>query len=301
MDSGQLEAFVRVARSGNLGPVAAELFLTQPALTARIQRLEREVGGTLFVRSRRGMRLTAAGRAFLPFAERTLETIGEGSRLVSDLTTAGTGALTIGAPPLISAYLLPGLLRELTAHNPAMEISVRGGHSDEVLEMVLRDEVQIALIRELTHPELVTERVFEDELVLVCARDHQLAQRKTVTIEQVAAERLVLFDRRSSFADIALTLFQRARLQPRAYLEMDNSEAAAKMVEEGLGVALLPRTAIALGLTEGSLVELHLLNTPQMRRPVAAVYRSDTPLSPTAQAFLALARQLEPQRGPIDD
>ena len=292
MDSGQLEAFVRVARAGNLGPVAAELFLTQPALTARLQRLEREVGGPLFLRSRRGMRLTAAGRAFLPYAERTLETMGEGGRLVSDLTAAGTGALTIGAPPAISTYLLPGLLRELAEKNPKMELSVRGGHSDEVLELVLHDEVQIALIRELFHPELVTERVFEDELVLVCARDHPLALRKSVTIEQVAGERLVLFDRRSSFADIALTLFQRARRQPRAFLEMDNTEAAAKMVEEGLGVSLLPRTAIRLGLAEGSLVELHLLDTPVMRRPVAAIYRSDTPLSAPATAFLELARGL---------
>jgi DNA-binding transcriptional LysR family regulator len=296
MDSGQLEAFVRVARAGNLGPVAAELFLTQPALTARLQRLEREVGGPLFLRSRRGMRLTAAGRAFLPYAERTLETMGEGGRLVSDLTAAGTGALTIGAPPAISTYLLPGLLRELSQQNPKMELSVRGGHSDEVLELVLRDEVQIALIRELFHPELVTERVFEDELVLVCARDHPLALRKSVTIEQIAGERLVLFDRRSSFADIALTLFQRARRQPRALLEMDNTEAAAKMVEEGLGVSLLPRTAIRFGLAEGSLVELHLLNTPVMRRPVAAIYRSDTPLSGPAMAFLELARGLAEPR-----
>ena len=280
MDSGQLEAFVRVARAGNLGPVAAELFLTQPALTARLQRLEREVGGPLFLRSRRGMRLTAAGRAFLPYAERTLETMGEGGRLVSDLTAAGTGALTIGAPPAISTYLLPGLLRELAQQNPKMELSVRGGHSDEVLELVLRDEVQIALIRELFHPELV------------CARDHPLALRKSVTIEQVADERLVVFDRHSSFADIAMTLFQRARRQPRAFLEMDNTGAAAKMVEEGLGVSLLPRTAIRLGLAEGSLVELHLLNTPVMRRPVAVIYRSDTPLSGPAMAFLELARGL---------
>jgi DNA-binding transcriptional LysR family regulator len=297
MDSGQLEAFVRVARTGNLGPVAAELFLTQPALTARLQRLEREVGGPLFLRSRRGMRLTAAGRAFLPYAERTLETFVEGARLVGDLTAAGGGTLTIGAPPAISTYLLPRLLRELEAANPLIELSVRGGHSDEVLDMVVRDEVQIALIRELSHPELVTERVFEDELVLVCARGHRLAQRGTVTIEQVAAERFVLFDRRSSFADVALTLFQRARLQPRAFLEMDNTEAAAQMVAEGLGISLLPRTAISWGLEDGSLVELHLLNTPQMRRPVAAVYRRDTPLSAPAGAFLALARVLAADAG----
>ncbi len=297
MDSGQLEAFVRVARVGNLGPVAAELFLTQPALTARLQRLEREVGGALFTRSRRGMRLTPAGRAFLPYAERMLETIGEGARLVADVTAASGGALAIGAPPAISTYLLPRLLRELTARDPAMELVVRGGHSDEVLGMIVRDEVQIGLLREMTHPEVVTERVFEDELVLVCARDHRLAQRGTVTIAQAAAERLVLFDRRSSFADIALTLFQRARLTPRAYLEMDNSEAAASMVEEGLGIALLPRSAISWALADGSLVELHLLDTPKMTRPVAVAYRSDTPLSGPAEAFLELARGLSASRG----
>ena len=292
MDSGQLEAFVRVARTGNLGPVAAELFLTQPALTARLQKLEREAGGPLFVRSRRGMRLTAAGRAFLPYAERTLETIAEGSRLVADLTAAATGALTIGAPPAISTYLLPSLLRELEASHPSIELSVRGGHSDEILEMVVRDEVQVALIRELQHPDVVAERVFEDELVLVCARGHRLAQRGTVTIQQVADERLVLFDRASSFADTALTLFQRARLQPRAYLEMDNTEAAAQMVIRGIGVALLPRTAITYSLAEGDLVELHLLDTPQMRRAVAAIHRRDAVLTPPALAFLELARGL---------
>ena len=237
---------MRVARTGNLGPVAAELFITQPALTARLQKLEREAGGPLFIRSRRGMRMTAAGRAFLPYAERMLETLAEGARVVTDLSAAATGALVIGAPPAISTYLLPGLLRELEATHPTIELAVRGGHSDEILEMVVRDEVQVALIRELAHPDVVTERVFEDELVLVCARGHRLAQRGTVAIEQVADERLVLFDRASSFADIALTLFQRARLKPRALLEMDNTEAAAQMVIRGIGVALLPRTAITL-------------------------------------------------------
>jgi DNA-binding transcriptional LysR family regulator len=292
MDSGQLDAFIRVARSGRLGPVAAELFITQPALTARLQKLEREVGGPLFTRSRRGMRLTPAGRAFLPYAERTLETINEGARLVGDLTAAGSGALAIGAPPAISTYLLPGLLRALEAQLPGIGLSVRSGHSDEVLDLVLRDEVHIALIRELTHPELVTERIFEDALVLVCADDHQLAQRGSVTLDQVAAERLILFDRRSSFHDIALTLFTRARLQPASTLETDNSEAAARMVREGLGVAVLPRTAVAEALADGDLVELYLLDAPPLKRPVAAIYRADTPLGRPATAFLELARTL---------
>lgn len=292
MDVGQLDAFTRVARAGRIGPVAAELFLTQPALTARLQRLEREVGGPLFTRSRRGMRLTPAGRAFLPYAERILETVGEGARLVGDLTAAGSGVLAIGAPPAISTYLLPRLLRELDRREPGIGLSLRSGHSDEVLELVLRDEVQVGLIRELSHPELITERLFEDELVLVCATGHRLAQRRTVTLDQVAAERLILFDRRSSFHDIALTLFNRGRVQPASILETDNSEAAARLVGEGLGVAVLPRTAVAEALEDGDLVELHLLETPPLLRPVAAVYRSDTPLSRPAELFLELARTL---------
>src|SRR3954470_22622880 len=107
MQLAQVEGFVEVARRANLSRAAEALFITQPALTARLRSLEEEVGEPLFRRGRRGMSLTEAGRAFLPFAERSLQALREGASLVANLPTAD--ALVLGAAPAISTYTLPGL------------------------------------------------------------------------------------------------------------------------------------------------------------------------------------------------
>src|SRR5919106_1652029 len=101
------EAFVRVARAGSISRAAEELYVTQPALTARIQALERSLGSELFVRSRHGSRLTEAGRALLPHAERALSALRRGQEAVAEVASGGGGRLTIGAAPAVSTYVLP--------------------------------------------------------------------------------------------------------------------------------------------------------------------------------------------------
>src|ERR671931_1632233 len=95
----QVEGFVEVARQGNLSRAAEALFVTQPALTARLQALEAELGTRLFLRSRRGMELTDAGRAFLPYAERALLALSDGSELVAELGRGMAGGRTPRAAP----------------------------------------------------------------------------------------------------------------------------------------------------------------------------------------------------------
>src|SRR5437660_9596507 len=106
----QLEGFVEVARQANLSRAAESLYVTQPALSFRLQSLEAELGQTLFVRSRTGMELTDAGRAFLPYAQRALDTLADGAHLVAQMGQGAVGELRIGAAPAISTYVLPLLL-----------------------------------------------------------------------------------------------------------------------------------------------------------------------------------------------
>src|ERR671932_2693595 len=101
---GQLEGFLVVARLGNLSRAAEEMFLTQPTLTARLKALEEEVGDELFVRTSRGMRLTEAGREFVPYAERVMGGFEEGKRRMEELREASGGRLRIGASPGVGTY-----------------------------------------------------------------------------------------------------------------------------------------------------------------------------------------------------
>src|SRR4249919_216642 len=131
----QIEAFLTVAERRSVSSAAAVLYVTQPALTTRIKKLERELGIELFVRTARGMRLTAEGRAFRPHAQRAVQSLASGRELLRELL--------VGAAPAISTYVLPLVLRRFQANFPNVHLIVRTGHSEEVLELVLREQVQI--------------------------------------------------------------------------------------------------------------------------------------------------------------
>src|SRR6266571_1504646 len=228
-----LESFVEVARTGNVSRAADALFLTQPALTARLKSLESDLGVELFVRSARGMKLTDAGRAFLPYAQRTLGLVTEGRQVISDLREGATGELVIGAAPAVSTYLLPAILKTYRATYPNVRLGVKTGHTEEVLELVLRQEVNIGLGRPVRHPEVELIPVFEDEMLLVVSRRHPFASRTKVRMDELASERLILFDRTSSYHELTSALFREAGVVPASVMELDNVEAARRWCNRG--------------------------------------------------------------------
>src|SRR4051794_3530244 len=284
MQLAQIEGFLEVAQRANLSRAAEALFVTQPALTARIRALEAEVGSPLFQRGRRGMALTEAGRAFLPYAERAVRALRDGASAIERLPAADE--LVLGAAPAISTYVLPHLLVRFEAAHPDVRLSVRTGHSEQGLELAVRGDVDIGLVRELHHPELETLFLYDDELVLVVEPGHPLARTHRVTIDRLRDARLILFDRTSSYYDLTNALFRPAGSLPRGVLELDHIDAAKQMVLAGLGVALLPTTAVASELRNGSLRRIELIGTPRIERRIAALRRlDDEGRTPASAAF----------------
>src|SRR5437868_7858556 len=190
----QLEAFSEVARLGNVSRAADTLSLTQPALTARLQGLERELGVELFVRAPRGMTLTDAGRALLPYAERALAQVLDGQKALQDLRSGKMGELFIAAAPAVSTYVLPSVLKSFQTSHPNVRMGVRTGHTEEVLEMVLRREVHLGVGRPIRHADVEVSPVFDDELVLVVSRHHPFARRDRIRLEELAEDRPILSD-----------------------------------------------------------------------------------------------------------
>ncbi len=288
---GQVECFLAVARLGNLSRAAEEMFLTQPTLTARLKALEEEVGAQLFVRTSRGMRLTDAGREFLPYAERVVGSFREGKRAVEELSGASGGRLVLGASPGVGTYALPGLLERFVAAYPKVSVSVRTGHSEEILEMVLSEEVQLGLTREMRHPEVESLHLYEDELVLVVDPAHRFTARGSASLAEVGEETLILFDKESSYTEQTHALFRNAGIRELKTMEVDNIEAAKRMVEHRLGVAFLPRSAIVRSVSVGNLAMIHVEENPEMSRSIVALKRRDVPASGPVAAFLEVAHR----------
>jgi DNA-binding transcriptional LysR family regulator len=293
----QVEAFLTVAERRSVSAAAQVLYVTQPALTTRIKNLERELGIELFVRTARGMRLTQEGRAFRPHAHRALQSLAEGRELLRELREGHAGELLVGAAPAISTYVLPHVLRRFQGVFPNVHLIVRTGHSEEVLEMVLREQVQIGLVRELPHPAVQSVPLYEDEIVLVVHPGHRFADEPSIVVHELGAERLILFDRTSSYFVLTSAFFREAGIVPRGVMELDNVDATKKMVEHGLGIAFLPYTAVRGELATGTLQEVAIEGYEPVRRQIVALRRRDAVVpEDLLQALLGAVRRDELER-----
>jgi DNA-binding transcriptional LysR family regulator len=291
MDLSQLEAFVQVAAHRSFSRAAEALFLTQPSVTARIQALEREIGEPLFERNGRGVRLTDVGDAFLPYAERVLKALQEGRDALDGIRNLEIGTLRLGSAFTVSAHVLPHILKEFRTRYPRIDVSVRTGRSYHLLQMVLADEVQAAMVRSISHPDIQTIELYQDEVVLVTDPQHPFASLGEVTIEEVGRQPLILFDRGSSYRNLIQSLFEEAGVVPHEAMELDSLEATKKMVEEGLGIALLPRAALDRELELGFLSEVGLKGIDMPRRRIAFIYRKHRRHGRPVLAFIELLRE----------
>ncbi|MBA2460750.1 MAG: LysR family transcriptional regulator [Actinobacteria bacterium] len=271
----QIEAFLTVAERRSVSEAAVVLYVTQPALTTRIKKLERELGVELFVRTPRGMRLTAEGRAFRSHAQRATQSLAEGRQLLREMREGRVGELLLGAAPAISTYVLPLVLRRFQESFPNVRLAVRTGHSEEILELVLRERVHVGLVRELPHAAISSRRLYEDEIVLVVHPEHRFAEHRSIAVGELRGERLVLFDRTSSYFVLTSAFFREAGVVPRDVMELDNVDATKKMVEHGLGIAFLPYTAIRGELAAGALREVAIDGYEPVRRQIVAIRRRE--------------------------
>jgi DNA-binding transcriptional LysR family regulator len=293
----QLEAFVEVARRRSVTAAAEALFVTQPALTSRLNALETALGTQLLLRRRRGgAQLTEQGRVFLAYAQRAVDAVQEGRRTLDALAEGRAGQVAIGCSPAVSTYVLPTILGRFAETHPGVRLAVRTGHSEEVIELVKREQVEIGLISALQDPQTESFTLYEDRLVLVVHPSHPFAQAGRVRLQQLADEQFVLFDRESSYHELTSALFRESGVSPGGLMELDNIDAAKKMVEQGLGMTLLPRIAVADELAAGRLCQVRMVGVEPLRRPIVAVRALNAPPpSPAAADLLRLLRAMRPE------
>src|SRR2546429_536094 len=244
------------ARAGRHVALLAARGLTQPAVSARIRALEDSLSVRLFERGRQGhgLALSAAGRALRPHAEQLLQSVALARQAVHDIRPTSGGAIQIAAVLSICTYLLPDVLKRFQTAHPTVMITVRSGHSKEVLEMVLRGDAEIGLARSLHHPEVETVSLRDDPLVLVGRSTAWPMRERRARLEEIADRPLIFFDRGSSDWTLTQGLFRRAGLLPNVALEVETNETAKPMVGPGVGPCVLPHPAVVRALRRPSLV-----------------------------------------------
>src|SRR5438045_5097087 len=200
-----------------------------------------------------------------------MRVVRDGRQPLADARSASAGRLVLSAAPAVSTYVLPALLQRFACAYPRVEVAVRTGHSEDVLQMLLREEVQLAMVRALRHPDIESIPLYEEALVLVVPPGHAFADRAKVGIADVASERLIFFDRTSSYYELTQAFFLSLGVTPREVMELDNIESAKKMVQRRLGIALLPRTAVAGELAAKTLTQVTVTDAPALSQKIVVI------------------------------
>ena len=141
------------------------------------------------------------------------------------------------------------------------------------------------------HPDVVTVPLYDDEVVLVASARHPFAKEGTATIEQISKQPLIMFSRGSGYYALVDSALRQAGVLVSPTMELDNMEATKKMVEEGLGIAMLPKVAMEREVRAGELCHIHVRGLTMPKRQIALIYRRGRPLSRAAQAFVRLLEE----------
>jgi len=296
LEISQVETFLAVATFGGFHRAAEALRVSQPAVSSRIKALEESLGVMLFVRSRNTLTLSTAGRVLRPYAEQLLKTASVARQAVHELQPGSDTPLQIAAGLSISVYFLPDVLKRFQQAFPRLNISIRPGHSKEVLEMVLNEEAEIGLARSLQHPEVETISLRDDPLILVAHPSLKLGKSRRARLEQVAGWPLIFYERGSSDWTLTRSLFRHAGLVPNVALEVDTIETAKRMVERGLGVSFLPLMAVGPEMRKAELTPIKLIDAEPLHRSLDLIHPRHRPLRAQAQSFLRVVREVVKER-----
>lgn len=287
MEMHQLRYVAAVARTGNFSRAAEQCHVSQPSLSQQVQKLEDELGERLFERTRRGVRLTPAGEAFLPRALRVLEEVDSALREAREAGELLRGTLRVGVLPTIAPYLLPEVIATFAGKFPGVEIVVQEDTTAQLLRAAAVYEIDLVLASlPLPDDHFEIEPLFAEELLLALPAGHRLATKRRIAAADLEGERLIVMKEGHCLGEQVLAFCGRQKAATVSFRSAQ-LETIQALVRAGLGISLVPVMAVQNG-TPGLLCRS--LQVPRPERTIVACWPKSRTPSRAAKAFLAELR-----------
>ncbi len=291
MDSSLLRTFLETADSGTMSRAARQLGLSQPSLTAQIQRLEQHLGAPLFARHGRGVTLTDAGKALYPRARRILDELRNTEEAVRREGADGARTLRVGAIPTVAPYVLPAALQRLRVRHVTGRVELREDYSAVLARLLLDgmlDVVIAAMPYAFEHVE--TEVLGTDALVVAVPVSHPAARAGRITVTQLRDAPAVTLDPAHCLGEQVSGFCASQQISPSIVCRGAQLATVLELVGADVGVSIVPAMAAARH------------NTPQcayvpladhtLERHIVAVWSRGTALSASARAFVECVRDV---------
>ena len=279
MELRRLKYFLSVVENGGFTEAAATLPVKQRTLMSQVRQLEKEMGLRLIHRRAGETLLTEAGRIFARHAKDILGSAERARRAMEDLKYGSDfGEIRIGTVDSVGIYFLPQVLISLQKKHPGLRLSVLYRNSDEILQALLADEIDVALVdNPRTHRNLKMETLIEEQVSLVCARRHPLFERKYIRPKDIEGLRVIALSAESATGRLVQGYLSQLGVGIEPVASAEDLQTAKKMVEVGLGVTFLPDMITSpdiscKGESLGSLARVKL-NPSCNRRIVLATWK----------------------------
>ena len=292
MDINQLEVLVAVAQEKSFSRAAEVLHRTQPAVSQAIRRLEQEVGEKLFDRSSKDGTLTAAGELLLEYARQMLNLRRSAQTAIKELRNLQQGKVTLSANEHTVFYLLP-IIQEFRRRYPLIKVEVARGVASRIPTEVMAREVELGVISFKTNDESVKSiPVNFDELALVVSPEHPLAKKQSVSVKDLGMESFIAHNAPSPYREKVIQTFEKHRTPLNIAIELPSLEAIKRLVERGVGVALVPKLTAEAEIASGKLIALSV-NEMKLERRLHIIYRRNSEISHAGKMFLQLVKEMQ--------
>lgn len=287
MEIRQLRYFLEIARTEHLTQAARGLFVTQSAVSHGLRQLEDELGVRLFDRVGRGLRLSQAGAAFRAYAGRALQEIEAGRMALTELEGLRAGSLTVGVIPTFLNTLVPPTVAAFSAAYPRVRVFVRDLRAGAIEELLVAGELDVGVAFHPTgRPDIETEPLFDERLVLVAAAGHALAGRRSVAVASLAGVPLALLPHSFATRRLIDEAFRKAGVAPAVNVEMESVESLIAACRSGGPATIAGERAARLAPDLRSIA----ITSPAIVRRAGVLWRRDASRSAAAREFVGLLK-----------
>lgn len=295
MDIQGLTAFLAVAEHKSFSLAAEQLFLTQPAISKRIKSLEEQLNSPLFDRHNRSLSLTDKGHSLLPKAKEIIQLVSDTKLSMRNMNDKVEGRLKLGTSHHIGLHRLPPFLKSFVNRFPQAELNLSFMGSESAYQAIAQRQVELALTTLDTSkhnniPEgIVSEILWQDKMVFVCAKDHPLNQLNKVQLSDLNKYSSILPESNTFTFKLVQDKFHQQNLTLNNPMPTNYLETIKMLVSVGLGWSLLPESmmdnAEKIGITALEIEQV------QLTRPLGFLYLEGRTLSNAAKAFISLIKQ----------
>src|SRR5580700_10815704 len=284
MEFHQLRYVCAIADTGSFSRAAERCQIAQPSLSQQVLKLEKDLGTKLFDRLSRSVRLTEAGRAFLPYARSILSQRETARSSVADKCTDVRGSVAVGAIPTIAPYLMPRYTAAFTKKYPEAKLRIVEETTPNLVERLRDLSIDLAVLAlPLRHKDLELFPIRTEPLFAALPKDDPRAAAESLALKSLRGESFVMLRDGHCFRDLSITACTHARITPNIAFESDQFSSVLGMVAAGVGISLVPEMAID---RDAGCRYVRLSDTRATRTIVVAVLRGRS-FSRVQQAFLS--------------